>query len=77
MTDSPMTRTLTTRTTRILGWLSATTLALTAVMALVISPADVNMGDSVRLLYLHVPTAWLAMYVAFGVLAFGPLLEES
>jgi heme exporter protein C len=52
---------------RVLGWLSATTLALTAVMALVVSPADVNMGDSVRLLYLHVPTAWLAMYVSFGV----------
>jgi len=52
---------------RILGWATASSLALTAMMALVVSPADVNMGDSVRLLYLHVPTAWLAMYVSFGV----------
>ena len=52
---------------RVLGWLSVVTLALTAVMALVVTPGDINMGDSVRLLYLHVPTAWLAMYVCFGV----------
>ena len=52
---------------RVLGWLTAASLALTAFMALVISPRDVNMGDSVRLLYLHVPTAWLAMYLSFGV----------
>jgi len=58
---------LSTRSTRILGWASLSTLALTAVMALVVSPADVNQGDAVRLLYLHVPTAWLAMYVSFGV----------
>ena len=69
-----MKTTLTTRTTRILGWLSAISLALTAVMALVISPADVNLGDSVRLLYLHVPTAWLAMYVSFGVTTLASVL---
>ena len=63
-----------TRATRILGWLTATTLALTAVMALVVSPPDVNMKDSVRLLYLHVPTAWLAMYVSFGVTTLASVL---
>lgn len=31
------------------------------------TPADVVQKDAVRLLYLHVPTAWLAMYVSFGV----------
>jgi heme exporter protein C len=56
-----------TRTTRILGWLTVVSLALTAWMALVASPPDVNQHDAVRLLYLHVPTAWLAMYVSFGV----------
>ena len=63
-----------TRLTRVLGWATATSLALTAVLALVISPADVNMGDSVRLLYLHVPTAWLAMYVSFGVTTLASVL---
>ncbi|MEA2826208.1 MAG: heme exporter protein [Actinomycetota bacterium] len=56
-----------TRATRILGWATALSLALTAVLALIVSPADVNQKDAVRLLYLHVPTAWLAMYVSFGV----------
>lgn len=69
-----MTTSLSTRATRILGWLTATTMALTAVMALVVSPPDVNMDDSVRLLYLHVPTAWLAMYVSFGVTTLASLL---
>lgn len=62
-----MSTTLSTPATRILGWATVSTMALTAVMALVVSPPDVNMKDSVRLLYLHVPTAWLAMYVSFGV----------
>lgn len=56
-----------TRSTRILGWLTAIGLVLTGWMALVISPPDVNQHDAVRLLYLHVPTAWLAMYLSFGV----------
>lgn len=63
-----------TRATTILGWASAASLALTAVMALVVSPPDVNMKDSVRLLYLHVPTAWLAMYVSFGITTLASVL---
>ncbi len=74
MTISPSSDGTSSRTTRILGWLTGASLALTAVMALVISPADVNMGDSVRLLYLHVPTAWLAMYVCFGVTSLASVL---
>ncbi len=59
---------------RVLGWLTAGSLALTAFMALVVSPRDVNMGDSVRLLYLHVPTAWLSMYVCFGITTLASVL---
>ena len=55
------------RATRVLGVLTLVGLALTAWLALVVSPPDVNQKDAVRLLYLHVPTAWLAMYVSFGV----------
>ena len=55
------------RATRVLGMLTIAGLALTAWLALVVSPPDVNQKDAVRLLYLHVPTAWLAMYVSFGV----------
>lgn len=53
--------------TRILGWVTLGFLGLAAWLALVASPGDINQKDAVRLLYLHVPTAWLAMYVSFGV----------
>ena len=59
--------TTSTRATRILGWATAITMVLTGWMALVISPADAVQRDAVRLLYLHVPTAWIAMYVSFGI----------
>ena len=53
--------------TRVLGLAAAITLVLTAWMALVVTPADIVQADAVRLLYLHVPTAWVAMYLSFGV----------
>ena len=53
--------------TRLLGIVTAALLAVTAVMALVVSPPDAVQGDAVRLLYVHVPTAWVAMYLSFGV----------
>ena len=60
--------------TRILGWLTVVSLVLTGVMALVVSPPDVVQQDAVRLLYLHVPTAWLAMYLSFGVTTLASIL---
>src|SRR5207237_125826 len=53
--------------TRVLGIATVVGLALTAWLALVVSPADVNQADAVRLLYLHVPAAWLALYVSFAI----------
>lgn len=41
-------------------------LGIHALYSLVISPDDANQGDAVRLLYIHVPAAWLA-YVSFGI----------
>jgi heme exporter protein C len=55
------------------GVASVVLLALLALFALVISPPDAVQGDAVRLLYIHVPTAWLA-YLAFGVTAIGSAL---
>jgi heme exporter protein C len=57
-------------------WFGATVVAslgLSAVMALVVAPPDVNQGDAQRLLYLHVPSAWVA-YLAFGVTAIASVL---
>ena len=55
------------RGTRLLGCATLLTLGLTALMALVVTPADAVQKDAVRLLYVHVPTAWLAMYLSFGI----------
>jgi heme exporter protein C len=48
------------RATRVLGLTSLAGLALLLAFALAWSPADVNQRDSVRLMYVHVPTAILA-----------------
>ena len=48
-------------------------LAATAFMALVGAPADAVQGDAQRLMYLHVPAAWLA-YLAFTVTAIASVL---
>jgi len=49
-------------------------LAATVYFALAVTPPRENQGgEAVRLLYLHVPTAWLA-YLAFAVTAFASLL---
>ncbi len=49
-----------------LSLIALAALLIHALYALVISPDDANQGDAVRLLYIHVPAAWLA-YVSFGV----------
>jgi heme exporter protein C len=57
-------------------WFGATVivaLAITALFALVISPPDAEQGDVVRLLYLHVPTIWVA-YLAFFVTGVASIL---
>jgi heme exporter protein C len=47
----------------VLPWLSAGAVALTAiglVWGLFFAPADWQQGDAVRIMYIHVPAAWLA-----------------
>ena len=43
-------------------------MGLLVLLGLVSTPADQNQGDSVRIMYVHVPTAWIA-YLAFVVTA--------
>jgi len=45
------------RGTRLLGWAALAALGLLVLYGLVVSPADVEMGDAVRLMYVHVPSA--------------------
>lgn len=57
-----------TRFTRALGIATIVGFAATALFGLVISPADITQGESVRILYVHVGTVWVA-YLAFVVTA--------
>jgi len=59
--------------TRVLGAAAVASLALLSVMALVVTPQDVNQLDAVRLIYIHVPAA-TTMYVAFGITALASVL---
>jgi len=52
--------------TRGLGVVTLAGIALLVVLGLFVSPADVTQGESVRIMYAHVPGAWLA-YLAFIV----------
>lgn len=63
-----MTRSTGTKATRAIGVAVLVAMGWLALFALVLSPADVNQGESVRLLYIHVPTIWIA-YLSFIVTA--------
>ena len=59
---------------RILLGVTIVSLGVTLFLALYVTPPRENQGfEAVRLLYLHVPCAWLA-YLAFGVTALASLL---
>jgi heme exporter protein C len=51
---------------RVLGWAALAALVVSAVLSLVVAPPDAAQGNVQRLMYVHVPSAWLA-YLAFAV----------
>lgn len=56
---------------KLLPWLSVSTAALLAYglyLAFIASPPDYQQGESVRIMYLHVPSAWLCMAI-YGLMA--------
>ena len=61
------------RLTTVLGWISLASLALLTWLGLDVAPPDAVQGDAARLMYVHVPAAWLA-YLAFTVSAICSLL---
>jgi heme exporter protein C len=64
--DRLLVRTGTRGAQRTLGWATLVGLAGTAVLGLLVVPADAEQGDVQRLMYVHVPAAWLA-YLSFTV----------
>jgi len=51
---------------RILAVLAVASLTASAILSLVVSPPDAEQGNLIRLMYVHVPAAWVA-YLAFAV----------
>jgi heme exporter protein C len=64
--DRLLVRAGTRRAQRLLGWTTLAGFALTAPLALFAVPPDAEQGDVQRLMYVHVPAAWLA-FLSFGV----------
>ena len=61
--------------TRLLPWIGAfctLTLIFGLYLALFASPADYQQGESVRIMYVHVPAAWMATMI-YAAMAFGSL----
>jgi heme exporter protein C len=54
--------------TRVLGIVALVAVVAASLNALFLVPADVNQGDAQRIMYVHVPSAWLG-YLSFGVTA--------
>ena len=71
-----MTATTATPATRLLGIAAIVGLAALVLFGLVLTPADRSQGESVRMLYLHAPTAWVA-YLAFAVTALASALYDG
>jgi len=61
------------RVATVLGWLTLVSLVALALFGLWGAPPDEVQGDAQRLMYLHVPTAWLA-YLAFFITALASAL---
>lgn len=64
---------------RLLPWLCGLAVALIALglyLAFFVAPPDYQQGETVRIMFIHVPSAWLAMaiYVLIAVSSFGLLV---
>jgi heme exporter protein C len=59
---------------RITGIAAVVSVAATVWLGLWITPPDKVQGNFVRLVYIHPPLAWVALYLAFGVAAVASVL---
>jgi heme exporter protein C len=66
LVERMMTRLTDRRGERVLAVATLVALAASAVLSLAVAPPDAEQGQVQRLMYVHVPAAWLA-YLAFGV----------
>jgi heme exporter protein C len=69
----------TNRLWRWLLWLTLAAFAIGLPLALVFSPPDYQQGEAVRMMYVHVPAAWMSMftYAVMAVFAFSHLVWRA
>ena len=51
------------------AWPTAVLIALGLYLALFVAPPDYQQGESVRIMFVHVPSAWMALFVYTGMAA--------
>ena len=71
--SNPSMRLFKPRVAMVLGWCTLASVVVLALFGLWGAPPDKVQSDAQRLMYLHVPTAWVA-YLAFGVTAIASAL---
>ena len=59
---------------RVLGAAALVSMAITVWLGLWVTPPDKHQGQLVRLVYIHPPIAWVALYLAFGTAALSSVL---
>ena len=62
------------RGTRMLGGVVLVSMIALAVLALYATPGEVSQADAVRLIYIHVPSAVVSLYVAFSITLVGSVM---
>ncbi len=62
------------KASRVIGLLALASTAILLLVGLVLSPPEVDQADSVRLMYIHVPSAIASLYLAFGVTFIGSVI---
>ena len=61
---------------KLLPWFAVTTIVLTIwglYHGLVVAPPDYQQGDSYRIIFIHVPSAWMSMFVYLAMAVFGAI----
>ena len=62
------------KASRVIGIMALVSTVLLLLLGLVWSPPEVDQADAVRLLYVHVPSAVIALYVAFTITLVGSII---
>lgn len=57
------------RIARVCAWLAVVLAALGLYLAFVVAPTDATQGEAYRIIFIHVPAAWMAMFI-YLVMAF-------